>query len=484
MGITSSDFLAILPLIVLVTWGLALLLVDLWVPAGRKWITALLAAAGLAGTMVLAILPIGYGVVAFNQMVVADGFARFLNVLFLGSGIAGIALAYEYLQRMGIQRGEYYSLLIFSVSGMMLMAYAADLIVVFLALELLSIPLYVLAGFARQRLDSEEAALKYFLLGAFAAGFVLYGVAMVFGATGHTGLAAIAADLKAGTANPILFLVGAGLLLVGFGFKVAAAPFHMWMPDVYQGAPSPVTGFMSVGAKAAGFAALLRVFVTTFPSLSADLAPVLWVLAALTMLVGNVAAIVQGNIKRMLAYSSIAHAGYLLMALVPYGQKSPVSDNAVASVLFYLLAYSVTSLGAWAVVSAVEKSEGRGLELADYAGLGRKYPLLAVAMLVFLLSFTGVPPTLGFWGKFYLFRTAIEGGYISLAIIGLLTSLASAYYYLRVVVTMYMQPGEPEVAHQPWLNVTAAAAALATVLLGLLPGPLFALAVQAVLHLF
>jgi NADH-quinone oxidoreductase subunit N len=481
---TSSDFLAILPLIVLVSWALLVLLVDLWLPANRKWVTPLLAVAGLAAAMLLAILPIGYDKVAFNGMVVNDGFARFLNVLFLGCGILGVAMAYEYLKRMGIERGEYYTLLLFSVSGMMLMAYAADLIVVFLALELLSIPLYVLAGFARPRVESEEAALKYFLLGAFAAGFVLYGVAMVFGATAHTGLADIVAVLKAGTANLTLFLVGAGLMLVGFGFKVAAVPFHMWMPDVYQGSPSPVTGFMSIGAKAAGFAALMRVFMVVFPGLSADIAPALWVLAALTMLVGNLAAIVQSNIKRMLAYSSIAHAGYLLMALVPYGQNETIRGNAVASMLFYLLAYAVTSLGAWAVVTFLEKAEGKGLEFADYAGLGRKYPWLAFAMLVFMLSFAGVPPTLGFWGKFYLFRTAIAGGYVSLAIIGLLTSLVSAYYYLKVVVIMYMQPGEPDLARQPLLNITAAATALATLLLGLLPGPLFDIAVRAVLHLF
>jgi NADH-quinone oxidoreductase subunit N len=342
----------------------------------------------------------------------------------------------------------------------------------------------VLAGFARPRVESEEAALKYFLLGAFAAGFVLYGVAMVFGATAHTGLADIIATLKAGTANLTLFLVGAGLMLVGFGFKVAAAPFHMWMPDVYQGSPSPVTGFMSVGAKAAGFAALMRVFILVFPGLSADIAPVMWVLAALTMLVGNLTAISQSSIKRMLAYSSIAHAGYLLMALVPYGQDKTISGNAVASMLFYLLAYAITSLGAWAVVTFLEKAEGKGLEFADYAGLGRKYPWLAFAMLIFMLSFTGVPPTLGFWGKFYLFRTAIDGGYVSLAIIGLLTSLVSAYYYLKVVVIMYMQPGEPVLARQPLLNFTAVGTALATLLLGLLPGPLFDLAARAVLHLF
>jgi len=260
----------------------------------RKWITALLAVVGLAATMVLQILPIGQGRTAFNGMIAADGFSQFLNVAFPGQRHRGHRPGLRILERMGWQRGEYYTLLIFSICGMMLMAYAADLIVVFLALELLSIPLYVLAGFARARLDSEEAALKYFLLGAFAAGFVLYGVAMVFGATGHTGLQDIAAALKAGTANMTLFLVGAGLLLVGFGFKVAAAPFHMWMPDVYQGAPSPVTGFMSVGAKAAGFAGPAARLCHCFPSLSFNIAPILWVLAALTMLVGNVAAISQG----------------------------------------------------------------------------------------------------------------------------------------------------------------------------------------------
>jgi NADH-quinone oxidoreductase subunit N len=243
-----------------------------------------------------------------------------------------------------------------------------------------------------------------------------------------------------------------------------------------------VTGFMSVGAKAAGFTALLRVFIVAFPSLASSLAPILWTLAALTMVVGNVAAIAQGNIKRMLAYSSIAHAGYILMAFVPFGQGQLVS-SAIASTLFYLLAYAITSLGTWAVVVALEKAEGKGLELADYAGLARKYPILSAAMMVFMLSFTGVPPTLGFWGKFYLFRTAIEGGYIGLALIGLLTSLVSAYFYLRVVVIMYMRPGEAEARRETWVNLLAIAAAAATLLLGFLPGPLFELASQAVLRL-
>lgn len=477
-----TDLVALLPLVVLLVWTMVLLLVDLWIPEQRKGITALLAATGLAVSLGLTLSQSGRNQLAFNNMAVVDGFAVYLNVLFLASGLVGIALAYDYLKRMGIERGEYYVLLLFAVSGMMLMAYAYDLIVVFLALELLSIPLYILAGFARPRLDSEEASLKYFLLGAFASGFVLYGVAMVFGATAQTNLPGILNSIMTGSANSGLMLVGAGLLLIGFGFKVAAVPFHMWTPDVYQGAPTAVTGFMSVAAKAAGFTALLRVFVIIFPGFSNQLVPILWVLAGLTMLFGNIAAISQRNIKRMLAYSSISHAGYILMAFVSFGNQK-VSGSVLGSALFYLMAYAVTSLGAWAVVTAVEKAEGKGLDLQDYAGLGKKYPFLAVSMLIFMLSFTGVPPTLGFWGKFYLFRTAVEGGNIGLAVVGLLASLISAYYYLRVVVVMYMQPGEPEAQREPWVNLAALVAAAATLLLGLIPGPLFEMAAQALLRL-
>jgi NADH-quinone oxidoreductase subunit N len=420
---------------------------------------------------------------AFNGMVVQDGYAVFLQALFLISGLVAIALSYDYLKRMEIDRSEYYILMLFSISGMMLMSMAADLIVVFLALELLSIPLYVLAGFARPRISSEEAALKYFLLGAFATGFVVYGVALAFGATGTTSLAGIVEAINGNSANIAYLTAGAALILVGLGFKVAVVPFHMWTPDVYEGSPSAVTAFMSVGAKAGGFAALLRVFVMAFPSLSVDLTPVLWVLAALTMILGNIVAISQRNIKRLLAYSSIAQAGYILMALVPYGQEE-VSSDAVAAALFYLVAYAVTSFGAWAVVISLERAEGRGLDLEDYAGLARRYPLLAAAMTVFMLSFTGVPPTLGFVSKFYLFSTVIEGGYVGLALIGVLTSLVSAYYYLRVVVYMYMRDGEPLAYSERWLNLTAGATAVATVVLSIFSAPLFAWTSQAVLQLF
>jgi len=480
---TTIDFYAILPLIILVAWASALLLLDLFFTRKIEGLTPILAALGLLITLIISALNPGAGSTAFNGMIEADGFSSYLQILFAGSGIVGIALAYGYLKRMGINRGEYYPLLLYSISGMILMAQAADLIVVFLALELLSIPLYILAGIARPNPASEEAALKYFLLGAFAGGFVVYGVALSFGATGTTSLSGIVAAVDSGLANMPLLLIGAGLILIGLGFKVALVPFHMWTPDVYQGAPTPLTAFMAVGAKAAGFAALLRIFLAALPVLAGNFVPVFWILSALTMFAGNLIAIVQDNIKRMLAYSSIAHAGYIMMAVVAFGQEF-VSKDAVASSLFYLLAYAVTNFGAWSVVIALERAEGKGLQLEDYYGLGKKYPVLAAAMLVFMLSFIGVPPTIGFMGKFYLFRTVLEGGYTWLAVIGVLTSLLSAYYYLRVVVNMYMREGDPEIAPDRLVQLVSIAGALAVVLLSVFATPLFRWASQAVLNLF
>ena len=483
MTLTPADYSTIGPLIFLTVWASALLLVDLFIPKERKGIIALLSALGLALTLVFTLSQIGQGITAFSGMVVIDGFSVFVNALLLVSGLLGIALAYGYVKRMGLERGEYYTLLLFSVTGMMLMAQAADLIVVFLALELLSIPLYVLAAFARPRAESEEAGLKYFLLGAFATGFVVYGTALVFGATGSTNLAAILSFAAPGASNLLLLSIGAALILVGFGFKVAAVPFHMWTPDVYQGAPSAVTAFMSSGAKIAGFAALLRVFATAFPSIAVDMTGILWALAALTMILGNVVAIAQTNIKRLLAYSSIAHAGYILMAFVPYGNLD-VAPVSIAAGLFYLVAYAITNFGAWGVVIALEKAEGKGLEIGDYAGLARKHPALAAAMTVFMLSLIGLPPTIGLVGKIYLFRAVIAGGFYGLAIIGVLTSLVSAYYYLRVVVVMYMRDGEPETERESFLDFTTIATAIATVVISLVPQFLFAWASSAVLKLF
>ena len=480
---TSSDLLAILPIIFLVGWASLLLLLDIFLTKKVEGLTAALAALGMLIALGISIWGFGETTTAFNGMVEADGFSNFLVALFNGSGLIGIILAYHYLKRMGIKRGEFYPLLLYSISGMILMSQAADLIVVFLALELLSIPLYILAGFARPDPRSEEAAIKYFLLGAFAGGFVVYGVALCFGATGTTSLSGIVETISAGVAEMNLLLVGAGLILIGLGFKVALIPFHMWTPDVYQGAPTPVTAFMAVGAKAAGFAALLRIFLAALPVLGKDLVPVFWTLAALTMFGGNLIAIAQSNIKRMLAYSSIAHAGYIMMAMVVIGQKA-LTQDAVASAAFYILGYALTNFGAWAVVISLEKKEGKGLDLEDYFGLGKKYPAMAVAMLIFMLSFIGVPPTIGFVGKFYLFRTVLSGGYTWLAVIGVLTSLLSAYYYLRVVVYMYMREGDPELIQELGIWLVAGISAVGVVLLSIFADPLFRLVSQAFLSLF
>ena len=472
----TTDFQTLLPVTVLTAWACLLLLLDVFF-IKRKGITALLAAFGLAATLGLTIAQIGQSSSGFSGMVALDGFSTFLNALQVVSGLLGIALAYGYVKRMGLDRGEYYTLLLFSIVGMMLMAQATDLIVVFIALELLSIPLYVLAAFNRTQAASEEAGLKYFLLGAFSTGFLVYGITLVYGATGSTNIHEIVTKSAAG--GPLL-LIGAALILVGFGFKVAAVPFHMWTPDVYQGAPTAVTGFMSSGAKIAGFAALLRVFATAFPALAVDMSDILWGLAALTMIVGNLLAVSQTDIKRMLAYSSIAHAGYILMAFVPYGNPD-VAPVSIAAGLFYLVAYVITNFGAWGVVIALEQPDGKGLQISDYSGMFWKNRGLALAMTVFMLSLIGFPPTIGMVGKFYLFRSAIEGGYVGLAIIGVVTSLISAYYYLRVVVNMFMREGEQTRQREFWLDITWGAAALATVVISFVPGWLFTLANTAVL---
>jgi NADH-quinone oxidoreductase subunit N len=483
LGDLTANLLKVLPLMIVIIWACLLILVDLFIPKDRKAWTAALAALGMLVAMGFSIAQTGMNTEAFGGMISVDGFSQFLTLLVLGSGLVAIMLSYDYLTRLGIQRGEYYVLLLFSMSGMILMTLAADLIVIFLALELLSIPLYILAGFARPRSDSEEAAIKYFLLGAFASGFVVYGVATTFGASGQTGLAEIFQAVQAGSVDLALLAIGAAMILVGLGFKVAAVPFHMWTPDVYQGAPSSVTAFMAVGAKIGGFAALLRIFSTSLGALAVDFTTILWWLAALTMILGNVVAIAQKNIKRMLAYSSIAQAGFILMALVPYGQEAVLGD-AVAAALLYLIAYALMNFAAWAVVITMEKEEGKGLELSDYAGLGRKYPVLAAVMTVAMLSFTGVPPTMGFIGKFYLFRSVVEAGFVWLAIIGVLTSLVSAYYYLRVVVYMYMQAGEPVPRRDTWVYLTAGITGLAILVFGIFSLPLLNWAYQAALSAF
>ena len=403
----------------------------------------------------------------FFDSIALDQYAIFFDVLFCVAGMLTLLMSMDYLHTINLVVGEYYVQLLLAVIGMMLMAAATDLIVLFLGLELMSVAVYVLAGIWRPELRSSEAALKYFLLGAFASGFLLYGIAMAYGAFGTTTLGPIADQLPSLTPEQRpLALAAVGLLLVGFGFKVAAVPFHAWAPDVYEGSPTSVTALMAVGVKAAAFAAFARVFLHTLGALSVDWSWILWVLAALTMTVGNLAALVQRNIKRMLAYSSIAHAGYLLVGMVGGG------EDGGAAVLFTLLVYAMMTLGAFAVVIAIGRRGEPNEDIADYAGLGFRYPFLGLCMTVFMLSLAGIPSLAGFTGKFFLFSAAVEKGYVWLVIIGSLNSTVSIYYYAGVLVQMYMGEGTREVqgvTHRPYLLVTLLVTAVGTVALGLFP---------------
>ena len=477
------DWRAIAPLLALTLTGTLVMVVDLFTPRARRTgHLALISLVGLAVTGVLAVLSWDYNRTgAFAGMVAADNFTQFFNLLFVLITAVTILLSHEHLAEERFYTAEYYTLLLFSAAGLMLMASAADLVMVFLGLELLSICLYILAGFSRRRLESEEASIKYLLLGSFATGFLLYGIALVYGQTGSTSLGCVAQALGQrsafatdacralavpGDRVPILLLVGMGFLIVGLGFKAAVAPFHMWTPDVYEGAPTAITAYMSVAAKAAAFAAFLRVFLIAFPSLVTDWAGMIGIIAAVTMIVGNTVAIWQQNIKRMLAYSSIAHAGYILVAVVAANQLG------AQSVLFYTLAYTLMNLGAFAVVILLGRRGEENVLLADYAGLGYRQPLLAALMVIFMLSLAGIPPTAGFVGKFYIFSAAIQAGQVPLAVVGVLASVVSVYFYIRVIYLMYMvEPsrdlGPPTRA--PWASLAAGVTALGVVALGLFP---------------
>jgi NADH-quinone oxidoreductase subunit N len=467
----------IAPQLIVALSAIVVLVVDLVLPRDRKSALAYLSLLGLALSFVASILLWGQEGLAFADMAVLDALSLFFGFIFLIVTAIVVLLSLNYIVQQGINYGEYYALLLFATSGMMLVAASANLITLFLGLELLSISLYILTGFARRRPASGEAALKYFLLGAFASGFLLYGIALTYGATGTTDLAQIADFLqKAGSPTDPMLLIGAGLLLIGFGFKVAMVPFHVWVPDVYEGAPTSVTAFMSVGTKAAGFAALLRLLFLALPALQSYWTLALAVLSVLTMTTGNVIAIAQTNIKRMLAYSGIAHAGYLLVALASASQRG------AASILFYLLVYAAMNLGAFGMVIALGQREGgEYLNLTDYAGLGFRRPALAATFAIFLLSLGGIPPTAGFAGKFYIFSAAVEANLIPLAIIGILNSVLSLFFYLRVIRIMYVDEPSRQFGNLPLPTIMAlTVAALGTLLLGLFPAPLIELAQRAV----
>ncbi|HEY7516238.1 MAG TPA: NADH-quinone oxidoreductase subunit N [Vicinamibacteria bacterium] len=473
----SVDLRPAIPALVVSIAALAALLSQAFVGKGRHAPAALLALLGLGTSFVVVLLMYagrhGRGATLGGSLV-ADDFALFLQALILAIAALSVLLASSYLRETGCERGEWYALLLFSVVGMMGLVSATDLISLFVALEIMSVALYALAGFDRQRPEGQESAVKYFVTGAFSSAFLLYGVALLYGLTGSTSLDRVASVLGtlAPDARPMA-LLGVGLLLVGFGFKVAGVPFHMWVPDVYEGAPTPVTAFMSAGVKAAAFGALLRVFVHGLGPLEAEWRPALAVLAVVTMVVGNLGALAQGNVKRMLAYSSVAHAGYLLAA----GVATP--RGGVAAILFYLVGYAAVNLGGFGMLAALARGQSEPLGLSDFAGLASRRPAVAAAATVFLVSLAGIPVSAGFVGKFYLFSAAVDAGYVSLAVVGVVMSVVSAFYYLRVVVAMYMR--EPS-GEDPWGAVAPAsgialgAVVLVVLGLGVFPGPVLTLA--------
>ena len=437
MGITFDDFYNSSPLVSLVIFALLTLVVEGLgkdKPVPSYWMSLL----GVTVSLVLSFFHLGSGTPVFGGMLFQGGFAGYCNLIFLTSAFLTILISRGYLERMEYHRGEFYILVMFATSGMMLMAGALNLITVFLGIELMSVSLYVLAGFMRTKERANESALKYFLLGAFATGFLLYGIALIYGTSGSTDLLQIKEALPRISHNP-LFLIGCGLLVVAFSFKVSAVPFHMWAPDVYEGAPTPVSGFMSTGAKAAAFATFLLVFVRMFEIAGTSISQVIAIVAAASMIVGNVTAVAQSNVKRMLAYSSVAHAGYMLSGV------AAANSEGETGILFYLIVYTFMNIGAFGIVSWIEHQDDKKLTFDDYAGLSARRPAVAAMMSIFMFSLAGIPPFAGFFGKYYVFLSAVKADMTWLAIVGVMTSLISVYYYLRLVVLMYFRDGEGDI---------------------------------------
>jgi len=470
-GIATSDFYYILPELVITAGALLVLIADVALPRERRaalaWITLLVIGATLAS---LAPFTSTHVEVAHGLLAV-DRFAIFFNIVFLIAAAITVLISIRYLAVEGASPGEYYFLILCATLGMMVMAGGIDLITIFIGLETMAVSFYILAGFIKPSQRSNEAAVKYFLLGAFSLGILLYGMSLMYGLSGTTNLRVMATSFEAMTGDPRLVLAVI-LIVAGVGFKIAAVPFHMWAPDVYEGAPTPITAFLSVGSKAASFAMLIRIFVEGLPAMSADWRLLFWVLAIVTMTVGNVAAVTQTNIKRMLAYSSIAHAGYVLIGIVAG------TSRGITATLIYLMIYSFMQLGAFAVVVLLRRRDVAGDELKDFSGLAFRNPFAAFAMLLFMLSLGGIPPTAGFMGKFWLFGAAIDAHYYGLALVGVLNSAISLYYYIRIVVFMYLQKDAAgsEPTTSPALAVALAVAVAATLVLGVYPRLLFQVA--------
>ena len=470
--LTSADYIRILPEIVLTAFGLLVMFVDPLLPEKRNVKPlGIIALVGALGAVAASIFQMQYPGPAFWNFVVVDNFSIFFHLLVTIAAALVIMASFEYLRVQEIRAGEYFGLILFGTVGMALMSSAVELVLIFIALEISSISTYILAGFRRRDAGSVESSLKYFLLGSFATAFFLYGIALMFGATGSTDIPQIATNLRLNGA-PLMALVAYALMFVGLGFKIASAPFHVWTPDVYEGAPSPVVAFMSTAPKMAVFAVLLRIlFVTEGPSLLAHSRPVwfwwVWASAAVSMTLGNLGALVQNNVKRMLAYSAIAHAGYLLVAF------AAAPEAGISAAMFYAASYTAMNLGAFIVVSHFANAGERYVTLDDYTGLGRRSPLLAMTLTIFLISLIGIPATAGFFAKFYVFSAALKANLVWLTIIAVVNSAIGAYYYLRVIVVMYMCDSTQEV---PVTRVPAGVTATllcsvaAVIYLGILPG--------------
>jgi NADH-quinone oxidoreductase subunit N len=479
IAIQNVNMAAVMPPLVLSCFGMALLMISVFSRRGATSHVAWISVVALVVTGVVSVAYWNNPQFGFTGAVALDNYATFFNIIFLLAAGLTILMSDEYLKREGYPIGEYYPLILFTTAGAMMMASGTDMMTIFLGLEVLSISLYVLAGLFRGQLRSNEAGLKYFLLGAFSTGFLLYGMALLYGVSGTTNIADMGMYLSADPAlltNPMT-VAGMLLMSVGFLFKIAIVPFHMWTPDVYEGAPTPVTAFMSAGPKAAAFAAFVRIFILALGGMQDQWTSLLWVLAVLTMTVGNVMAIYQTNIKRILAYSSIAHAGYALVGLVAATQIG------ISGILFYMLAYTFMNIGAFAILVLAGKKGEENLTLEGFSGFGYKRPFLGVAMAIFLFSLMGIPPTAGFAGKFYIFAGAVEAGFIWLAVLGVLNSAISLYYYLRIMVYMYFRDPAEDYA---WVSMNTGAmisivvAIIGVFYLGVLPSAVMDMARMAI----
>jgi len=490
MMLSAHDLFAILPELLVVFAACAVLALDPITPSSKKDGLAWLSLGTMAVCMGLTAARFGSPMTAFGGLVVIDNYSCFWKLLlYFVTGLT-ILLSFPYLKEERIYLGEYYGFILLALSGMMVMVSGADLLTIYLGTELMSLSLYVMAGLKRADAKSLEASAKYFVLGAFSSGILLYGISLLYGSAGSTQLPAIAAAIAGRSLDDPLLLFATILIAVGFSFKLAVVPFHMWTPDVYQGAPTSVTAFMAVASKAASFGAFMRVFVEGLGGVRANWSLMFLLLCIGTLILGNIVALVQTNVKRMLAYSSIAHAGYALIGVVAAGRLAPAeASSAVSSVMLYIALYAFMTFGAFTIIAMLRKGGLEGDEIEDFSGLAKRHPFAALLMLIFMVSLAGIPPTAGFIGKFYVFMSAVQAGLTWLAVLALVFAAISAYFYLRLVMVMYMrEPGavtalSPRLVSSPAISIVLACAIAGVVFFGLYPDPIVNLATQAALTL-